>query len=133
MGTDIHGWLEVRKFDNNWREVTELGLPRFYHMFAILADVRTSDETPISKPKGLPEDICKLTQNDFNWWVDDAHSCSWLNWDDLKQYDWDTHFKEYDGGYCRPQDPYLELFNRMKAIAELHGDDNVRIVFWFDC
>lgn len=58
MGCDIHGvWQKFE--DNKWIDIpSNYEQNRHYQLFAILAGVRNNyDVTPISKPKGLPEDF----------------------------------------------------------------------------
>src|SRR6267378_3343612 len=64
MGCDIHGNLERRPYKNDlnyWDDVQTIPNDRSYHTFSILANVRNYLErglvTPISEPKGLPENV----------------------------------------------------------------------------
>lgn len=71
---------------------------RNYNLFAILADVRngsgfagcdTGDGfVPISKPRGLPDDVSEQVNADATRWDGDGHSHSWLTVEELLAYDW---------------------------------------------
>lgn len=66
MGTDIHGFLQV-KCGNRWENKCEIEDDRNYLSFAILAGVRNgfgfagvkthTPINPISEPRGLPDDL----------------------------------------------------------------------------
>jgi len=112
MGCDIHfrverykggAWVSVDKWTKDdgdipyvsWRD--EYYSVRSYGLFAILADVRNSQSlicegeravTPIDKPRGLPEDVCRLIKQESDSWGSDGHSHSWLTLDELLAFDW---------------------------------------------
>ncbi len=110
MGTDIHMRVEVR-VDGKWQEANANPYRnRNYDVFAVLAGVRngsgfagcdTGDPvTPISEPRGLPEDDSAKPYKDppFGWSseADDPyyysclgdHSFSWLTLEEILAYDW---------------------------------------------
>lgn len=94
MGCDIHSIAQVRK-NGKWETVTakdELVEDRSYVSFGMLAGVRSGlIETPISKPRGLPEDFeMGLDENEYHEgiWLGD-HSYSWLLLKEIKDYTWD--------------------------------------------
>lgn len=72
---------------------------RDYNLFAVLADVRNgrgfagvrtgSGFVPISKPRGLPEDVSSEVKVADERWGDDGHSHSWCSLQELLDYDWD--------------------------------------------
>lgn len=89
MGCDIHPIAQVR-INGKWHTSAEpVPEDRDYRTFALLAGVRnyTTDPeiTPISKPRGLPQD-CGLNPDD-----DDLgdHSYSWLTLAELLTVDMD--------------------------------------------
>lgn len=116
MGCDIHIYTEG-KLDGKWTHLDELtsvdeyeGEPpyknyseiynsRSYNLFSILADVRngygfagfTTGEgfSPISKPKGLPEDVTESVKEKSDSWDCDGHSHSYLSLKELLDYDWE--------------------------------------------
>jgi hypothetical protein len=113
MGCDIHlfvekkvegSWVAADKWEkdkyggNSLRVDNSFYDDRNYSLFAILADVRNGSGfagcdlgdgfNPISKPKGLPKDVCHLIGKEFAEWGCDGHSCSWHTLEDLLNYDW---------------------------------------------
>src|SRR5688572_19515783 len=65
VGTDIHGWVEVRPAGDGkapWAKVGEVPDDRNYVLFSLLADAR-GDGTirPIAEPRGLPEDYVQAS------------------------------------------------------------------------
>jgi hypothetical protein len=60
MGTDIHGFLQVRELpDEPYVTVAELPDGRCYATFYALAGIRRGfdDIVPFSQPRGVPEDL----------------------------------------------------------------------------
>lgn len=117
MGCDIHWNVEVRR-DGSWVEMQlpEVqdyidwftywnNVPgwyykgRHYELFAILANVRNGygfagcdmgdPITPISMPKGLPDDVTETVKAESERWGVDGHSHTWLTLRELQEYDWD--------------------------------------------
>ncbi len=140
MGCDIHLHIEV-KIDGAWEHYAQLGPHRDYPAFAKMANVRNCDPgsehhtIPISKPKGLPQELSKLTELDLNEWAGDAHSHSWLNRDelatlvvwwrqrsDVSHSTRDEHLESWVGTYL-----YGNGFDYPTKFLE-----DVRFVFWFD-
>jgi hypothetical protein len=76
---------------------------RNYDLFAILADVRNGRGfagvktgegfNVIAEPKGIPSDMSKIVAADYEEWMGDAHSTSWLTLRELKDFNWnqETH------------------------------------------
>lgn len=114
MGCDIHLYVECRdnasapwRSADTWREEAgERSVPyekafysgRNYDLFSILADVRngtgfagnkTGDGfVPISKPRGLPDDVSKPVADVASRWQGDGHSHSHLTVAEIMAYDW---------------------------------------------
>lgn len=71
---------------------------RNYDLFAMLANVRngagfagikTGDGfNIIAEPKGVPMDMSKIIAADYEEWMGDAHSASWLTLKELKEFNW---------------------------------------------
>ena len=60
---------------------------RNYFLFSILADVRNySNNIPISKPKGLPEDVSDEVRAESERWGSDGHSHSYFTLLELKDH-----------------------------------------------
>lgn len=116
MGCDIHLFAETKK-NGRWEsadawEVDEDYDPprsvvpyakrfyddRCYNLFAILADVRNGRGfagcktgegfIPISKPKGLPDDVSENVKSEAQDWEGDGHSHSWHTLADIFSFDW---------------------------------------------
>ncbi len=107
MGCDIHVCTEKRLIDGTWwcadrfryneyyleddssvLEVCPIYTERSYKLFSILADVRNYDNIiPISKPRGLPEDITEQVQSIYEEYMDYAHSESWLYAEEIFKYE----------------------------------------------
>lgn len=112
MGCDIHIRTELQRtidgkkvwtdidtyvrnpYARNFKDQFDL-LPiydgRNYNLFAALADVRNSGFiTPISQPKGLPDDTNQYIAHDAEKWGLDGHSFSYLTLKELLE-----HRKDY--------------------------------------
>lgn len=100
MGCDIHGRLQYRYTENQkWQDGGEIETGRNYNLFAALADVRNYDDaiTPISQPRGLPDDVFNLAYDWDRKHYEDGmfgdHSFSWLSLKELIEWDgWNQTF-----------------------------------------
>ena len=64
---------------------------RNYHLFGILAQVRTWDTSEsISEPKGIPDDASYAYKVMCNQWDGDAHSHSYFTLEELLEVDWES-------------------------------------------
>src|SRR3954454_12601372 len=98
MGTNIHGWVEVRdaavdvEIDEIlWFAVIEVAflLHRNYTAFGSLFGVRNhTDFAPVASGRGLPEHVSPVVQAEATRW-DDYHSHTWVSWAELKAVDWE--------------------------------------------
>lgn len=169
MGCDIHGYLEAKE-NNSWGVVEEIPHYRVYDMFGLLAGVRNyTCLPPISNPRGLPEDISNEVKKELEYWGLDAHSISWLSYEDFKNYDWsyfaiDGRVSQIDKVtgkvFCKAEYvnedfvdkerfklehlkiiaqevldrnvEWREFIEHMGELTEEYGENNIRIVFWFD-
>jgi hypothetical protein len=123
MGCDIHATIEVKKYkdDNFWLgEVRDIYIYRSYWLFSILAGVR-GDEEPISKPRGVPEDASSEYKAKLEDWGGGAHSMSYVYFNELKEYP----KKDFD--YSTEK-----FYQIMELYAKDFGDENVRLIFFFD-
>jgi len=172
VGCDIHVFLEKRlrkedswQLDENHTVTSEDGddykylekvnaTGRNYHLFGILAGVRSYGKTVIRSPKGIPEDISELLRWEYDRYVD-GHSHSWLSLEEFKQclieaeyyptdnkstkaffeysdYSWEERPEDYTTmiNYCEEwitnETAEAMLLNRSDINPE------VRVVFWFD-
>lgn len=140
MGCDIHMHIEV-KTEGEWHHYSHPSVRRNYYMFSKMADVRNEPEDvePIAGPKGLPDDITKLTELDADRWEGDAHSHSWLGseeistlsaWFDATEYKAKNEYSlecwlhTYLGGNGLDIHKYPE--------EKPEWVEDIRFVFWFD-
>lgn len=172
MGCDIHSFAEIKK-NGKWQKIKDhfsLGEwektyykkekgdnPfdwRSYSMFAFLADVRNYDHCdPISKPRGIPDDVCIEIKENFKDWEGSCHSESYLTLKELLDFDYDKEFwnrritkqtglnswngaslaKEGEGEIVTYRENLGEMFFiHLKELEKLGEFNEVRIVFWFD-
>jgi hypothetical protein len=143
MGCDIHPIVEVRK-NGKWKQVDYdynmdldgLGA-RNYRLFSVLADVRNSyNITPISSPRGLPEDFVHEHRYNHSVGYDTNslgdHSFSWLTLKEILDYSWDKivpqkkfvtkeFYKTWDG----QTPPHTTFFSHTDGI-EVEWNESVR-------
>jgi len=129
MKCNIHCHIEV-KIKGIWEHYSCPTIKRNYDLFGKMAGVR-SDITPIVKAKGIPENLSKITQIDYDWWYRDAHTHSWYNEDEIRILE----------EYMQDLDPYKTQLGWLfgNYIGDLHkyGEypkeiEDVRLIFWFD-
>lgn len=139
MGCDIHVHVEL-KVDGQWEHYAQLRPSRSYRTFARMAGVRGT-EKPIALPRGLPDDITKMTRRDAEFWGDNGHDHSWLDCAEIRQLiDWfHEHVAHKLGEEFTPWS-YLGLEdwlgcylygNALDNIERARAED-IRLVFWFD-
>lgn len=168
MGCDIHSvaidangkpilgglWADGKTAnpDSDWLD--DEGEPfgwRIYGVFAFLAGVRNySDITPISEPRGLPEDFeSGRWEDEHDGWIG-SHSFSWLSLAELEAVDYDQLIEDrrvtrqvapnmyYGGTTCQPGEGKQETLREFlgegffKDIAELRRIGADRVAFGFD-
>jgi len=157
MSCDIH-ILYQKKTPDGWISVSPPAAGEYsdgpftnrcYAIFAFLADVRNySAITPISAPRGLPDD---LNDDSFKQDSEDyGHTPSWLTVAELLTYNYDQEVEDrrvgkqvapniYDGAWqCPPGEgkklslaAYLGLLF-FKDLLTIHRAGIDRIVFCFD-
>lgn len=150
MGCDIHLHTEV-KIKGKWHHYAERNVERCYRLFAKMANVRNYEEygiTPISDPRGMPEDASETTKFFCEEYGADGHSHSWLDAkeidelyrfinDDLKlvggrikQSGWwpEENFGYFFGNTWAGWNRYQKYQEHLKEM----GVEDVRFVFWFD-
>ncbi|MFF3728553.1 hypothetical protein ACFYYM_40105 [Streptomyces erythrochromogenes] len=155
MGTDIHGFIEVR---NRCLEISEpddeerffrwhpaIALDhvydgRSYAAFGYLFGVRGRSFEPLAAQRGFPQDASRATTRAFGWETD-AHSPSWISWAELEGTDWDS--TESTVGSPVSATPLTrrqfvndadlgDVWAVMALLAKRHGAENVRLVVWFE-
>lgn len=160
MGCDIHIVAQRRNDSGEWIEVRDKfsGGPdpfdwRSYGMYAFLAGVRNySAVTPISEPRGLPDDFdmeeFEKGEGGMRWLGE--HSFSWLSVNELLSVDYDQMIEDrrvmrqtgpnvWDGGQtCEPGEGHKTtlreflgdgFFSDLRMLRNLGVE---RIVFGFD-
>ena len=88
MGTDIHGYWEVRMKDGKWVAFKDIGDGfRDYTFFGILAGVRRPEPwKDLSEPweRGMPSNPSEAWANYVESWGPDLHSRTYLTYDEAK-------------------------------------------------
>ena len=154
MGADIHGWVEVKELPPGgyqytsgtryWNGVIRIRylVERSYRVFAILFGMRnTYGVVPLAAGRGLPNDRSVDTKLDLE---NGMVGITWALWSELKTVDWaqlPPHLGIRQGADgeqgALPRAAYIPqrweaLFQMMEALAGPYGDENVRLVVWFD-
>lgn len=163
MGADIHLYLERKMKSGDWACVSNLNAivhgeafdgrgangsdwwfklsNRNYTLFGELASVRGDG----LEPRGLPDDLSEIVQDEADGWVHDAHSHSWMYADEFADI---YHKVMADPNDEEPLDRYHQLtlkegkdyavwhfVNRMCNPMCIEDEDkphDFRFVFWFD-
>ncbi|MET9735308.1 hypothetical protein ABZZ79_33165 [Streptomyces sp. NPDC006458] len=143
MGTDISGRVECRTGGGAWEYPDDewdcaisldlLFLARDHASFGCLFGVReVYDFEPLFPDRGMPEDAATPTRAAVDAW----RSASWFTWAELRSVDWDVRSEDEDALTRREvvleKDAWLPVWAVMRTLAGLYGDDNVRLVAWFD-
>lgn len=135
MGCDIHLHGEV-KIDGVWHCCSTPNIQRWYGLFAKMADVRNGfDIIPISTPKGFPDDASIVTKKNYEYWDCDAHSASWLSFDEIRQvHEWIVEMKEKKepGVFSPVSNVWGYLFDNDWGLNMPKFIEDARFVFWFD-
>ncbi|WP_028799836.1 hypothetical protein [Streptomyces sp. 142MFCol3.1] len=156
MGTDIHGFIEVRNSHIDasepddelflrWHRAMDLCHVydgRSYEAFGCLFGVRNASFEPLAAQRGFPPDASRAVARAFEWEDGDAHSASWISWAELTAADWDEQ-ELPNTVRSRPEDrltrrqvlrdeDWGDVWTVMRALAKRHGAENVRLVVWFD-
>ena len=136
MGCNIHGFIETMEYPDSenarWWSVHEIPYTRNYRFYAAIAGVRNYIEiTPISKPKGIPEDASMMSKVEAEEMGRDGHSHSWLTYKEIKEYDW---LQDVGGSLLidNVHTHFKSLMNEMRFLASTYGEEGARVVFWFD-
>ena len=126
MGVCIHGLMEI-KVAGSWHGIhREWG--RNYNLFALMAGMRNENNlTPVSQPKGLPDDVSVLTRIENNEWGDDALSESWLSLMEVEIVA--RRIEILDGKPCR--DIEGVKYHLRRYLQNHESVVETRLVFWF--
>ncbi|MFF0429305.1 hypothetical protein ACFYUJ_33630 [Streptomyces sp. NPDC004520] len=160
MGADIHGFIECRvtygtldEEDSGWHAAIDLDLlygGRSYDAFGCLFGVRNrAGFRPLAEGRGLPPDVTSEVRRDYESDPTLFHSASWIGWEELTAVDGDeaaptpdARVREYRdserlGRMTRREAVHEDgtwdpVWATMKALADVHGPQYVRLVVWFD-
>lgn len=152
MGCDIHIYAEKKGDDGKYHNLPgDLEFNANYGVFGFLAGVRNySAVTPISEPRGIPDDASETVKEEFIDWEGDAHSESWLAVSELTEFDYGQLMEDrrvmkqigintWSGQEtCEPGHGFMMTYRDFlgleffKLLAALQAYDADRIVFWFD-
>lgn len=151
MGCDIHSYAERKDINGQWGEIDFQPFDwRSYGMYGFLADVRNySGIEPISKPRGLPNDLTPIIKNTAKMWGLDGHSHSWLTVAELLAFNYDAPMEDRRADFlhkthgsgpdtCEPGDGIKTTYRKFLGegfftdLKKLQDMGAERIVFWFD-
>jgi hypothetical protein len=112
-----------RYFSKKYEVVPVANDRRNYDLFAVLADVRNYNGiiTPISPPKGIPEDVSPVIREEIEYWDSDGHSHSYLTLKELKDYQ-KENFVKLHKGYLT--DEQAKLFDELGEEPEIYHFNN---------
>ena len=134
MGTDIHSIVQVQRGQGDWETVGSevAGDQRVYDAFAILANVRNTEDKPyICKPRGLPKGLrLENWSRDIDGNLLGDHSHSWLTLDELVRFHERVLKSAIDYfGYT----PISDILEALREVQQEEGvsDEDVRYVFGF--
>jgi hypothetical protein len=125
MGADIHPYLEI-KVNGKWELVGGLTESRNYSVFSLLAGVRGDDAPIFSQADYLPNDVSVELEKYYESWIDDAHSLTVINYEDLFL---------IDKAVAEEQAILMNSFvgKWMKIIEKcMVFAEDARVVMWFD-
>lgn len=137
MGCDIHATLEYDRWklkrpkdSHDWFAFAKgIDIDRGYYFFGILAGVRDDDINPIAPPRGTPDDASYEFTQEYEGWDTDAHTPSWVTFKELRDWKHKSGGVEFDPEKDMKEQDFYRV---MEMLAEKYGDDNVRLVFFFD-
>lgn len=113
----------------------------FDELYGKMAGVINKKIKPISKPKGLPDDITLITKIDFEQYI--YHHASWFNIQEIKQLEKWFNKRADDTKYTFEWYPGASFFLYLEQMTGyLFGDsfnktvhtfiEDIRFIFWFD-
>ena len=143
MSVDIYGYLQVKR-NNFWELLQGWEFDKSPTMFKIMNDIEDEANQRDGINRGIPEDLTEEIMDDldeeYNWREGDDQEIflSWLTYNDLHCYDWNKKL-EVEKNYGKQVNQVKELvepewqtfFDRLKSLADDHGSNNVRIVYYY--
>lgn len=108
MGTDIHGWVEVKSpLSEAWSGVINLGTllgDRNYDLYRWLFGVRmwsysgATPVKPLAPQRGLPPDVSQEAKTDYEAakgaFPKEFHSVTWITWAEMQSINWDEQIED---------------------------------------
>ena len=96
MGTDIHGWVEIRSSGGTWDGVLKIDslAERVYDMFGCLFGVTNhANFRPIVDQRGFPADLSEEATRELVEWEDEWGVeplwPTWITWQEIQDIDWE--------------------------------------------
>lgn len=137
MGTDAHGWIEIRTNPGmSWEPIIVVdALPfRDSIVFGSVFGVRwgSSDPAhgPIAADRGMPADVSAYVRREVQLEGAGQLHHSWILWSELQPTWLATDVCSPLGNPMTKE--WLTLRSIMATLAEYCGADNVRLVIWFN-
>ncbi len=148
MSTDFSGMIECRPGariwglddeDTVWETAMDVGFlntANAYDALACLFGIRNSfGFRPLAEGRGLPEDVSDDVRTYFaDGRAVDVFGTTWITGVELASADW----RETDGSGSRSRQAVAgeethwgPVWRVMRALGEVHGPENVRLVVWF--
>ena len=129
MGTDIHGYWEIRDHDNEWVAIKPINDNRNYLWFGIIAGVRNSiywDNHNEPWDRGMPKDashMCKYLMAG-NW----HHNATWLTLEEIKIANevWKKESREYYS-FTRDEPTYEPILTPESIISNLFISNKITL------
>ena len=117
MGCDIHAHVEYKQYDQ-WWELADVHIGRNYKLFGLMAGVRM--DIALIEPRGIPDDCGYTAKSDFIEWDTDAHTPSWLTYDEMND------VIQHMNSIC------TEAIAVLAVMKVMNAEVPTRIIFWFD-
>lgn len=137
MGTDAHGWIELRTEPGLfWRPIVLIDtLPfRDYVVFGSIFGVASGSSDPMREPfaadRGIPADVSAYVKSEIQTEGAGQFHHSWVLWSEVQNTWLATDAKSPLSAPLSVE--WLALRGMMSALAESYGADNVRLVIWFN-
>ncbi len=120
----INAWkLSEHSTDNpEWEQLQELWDQRFYSFYTFLAGVRGEGPKITATTRGFPEDASHLARIIYESWGCDAHTPSYITFEELMNYEFPLEFQSQKDEAILHFDSHAANTNR----------SSLRVVFWFD-
>jgi hypothetical protein len=97
----LYGGEDEKQYERPW-DLHSIYGGRNYELFSVLANVRGYGPA-ILEPRGLPDDICMLTNAENDKWASDGHSHSYFTLRELVEY-YNNNPHRYVNAYISRED-----------------------------